>query len=110
MEIWFESRRLQRILSSERELVRRFGASGARKIQARLAQLEAADTLEDMRDLPGRCHELSGDRSGQLAVDVENPNRLIFEPTENPAPTKADGGLDWEAVTAITVIEIVDYH
>jgi len=63
-----------------------------------------------MRTLPGaRCHELKGNRAGQLAVSLDHPGRLIFEPTK-PVPRREDGGLDWTRVTAIEVIEIVDYH
>ena len=110
MEILFRSARLHKTLGSERELTRRYGRNGARRIGARLAQLEAADTLEDMRYLPGRCHELGEDRQGQLAVDVEQPRRLVFEPSGDPSPKKKDGGLDWTKVISITIIEIVDYH
>lgn len=63
-----------------------------------------------MKSLPGRCHELTGDHGGQLAVDVEHPYRLIFVPTKDPPPSKTDGGLDWRRVDAITVIGVEDYH
>lgn len=36
--------------------------------------------------------------------------RLVFEPDQDPVPKKEDGGLDWARVTAITVVEIGDYH
>lgn len=71
----------------------------------------AASTLEDMRLIPAaRCHELSGKRAGQLAVDLDHPRRLVFRPNHDPVPTKPDGGLDWSAVTSIVIVEIVDYH
>ena len=77
----------------------------------RLDQLQAADTLDDLAKLPGaRCHELTADRKGQLAVDLVHPKRLIFMPDHDPTPEKPDGGLDWQKVTRAIVIEIVDYH
>lgn len=83
----------------------------ARKINQRIAELKAADNLLVMQMIPAaRCHELTGNRKGELAVWVSVNHRLIFEPNHKPMPTKADGGLDWEAVTAITVIDIEDYH
>lgn len=89
----------------------RFGKPLAERLQQRLAELKAADTLEDIRRLPStRCHELSQNRKGQLAVDLVHPKRLIFEPDHNPVPRKPDGGLDWPHVTRIRVIEIIDYH
>jgi proteic killer suppression protein len=91
-------------------LQKRYGPNRARKISQRLSTLSAAETLADMRHFPGRCHELTGDRAGQLALDLDGPYRLIFEPHHNPLPRKDDGGLDWTAVTAITIITIEDYH
>ena len=110
MEVLFADAKLQVSLSKQRELTRRWGKEGAKKITLRLQQLAAAPTLEHMRALPGRCHELTGDRSGDLAVDVHQPYRLIFRPTDDPPPAKPDGGLDWTAVESVTVTEIVDYH
>jgi len=55
-------------------------------------------------------HELKSDRRGQLAVDVSKNERLVFEPADDPPPTKPDGGLDWSQVTAVRILEVVDYH
>ena len=90
---------------------RKWGAPAARRVAQRLQELEAATSLEDMRLLPGaRCHELVGDRKGQLAAEAGPGLRLILEPDHNPPPTRPDGGLDWSAVEAVEVIELVDYH
>ena len=110
MEVLFSTRRLQRQLTEQSRLLQAYGKNGAKRINLRLQQLRAAPTLENMRNLPGRCHELSGGRSGRLAVDVEQPYRMIFRPTDDPPPSKEDGGLDWAKVKSITVLEIVDYH
>lgn len=111
MEITFISRKLQKVCNSEKEMRARFGKPLAERLQQRLAELRAADTLDDIRRLPpARCHELSQNRKGQLAVDLVHPKRLIFEPDHNPVPRKPDGGLDWSHVTRIRVIEIIDYH
>ena len=110
MEITFPTSRLRTLFTSKQRLVKTYGAVGARKIQTRLSQLEAANSLADMKWLPGRCHELTGDHDGQLAVDIEQPFRLVFAPTKDPPPSKADGGLDWARVDGITVIGVEDYH
>ena len=75
----------------------------------RLNELHAASNLECMRELPGRCHELHGDRTGQLSIDVKQPYRLIFEPVGDDI-LKADGGLDWSKVTTIRILEVEDTH
>lgn len=110
MEVLFSDERTARQLSNRTVLVTTYGDVLARRITQRLQELSAADALDDMRKLPGKCHELVADRDGHLAVRLDKRSRLIFKPADNPAPAKPDGGLDWTAVTAIVVIEIVDYH
>jgi len=53
---------------------------------------------------------LTGDRKGTLAVDLDHPYRLIFEPANDPVPRKPDGGLDWTKITVIRILELRDYH
>ncbi|MEX0614153.1 MAG: type II toxin-antitoxin system RelE/ParE family toxin [Pirellulales bacterium] len=111
MEIAFRSRRIEKLCNSAKEMRAKLGERTAKVLQQRLAELKAADTLDDLGKMPGaRCHELAGDRKGQLAVDLVHPKRLVFEPDHHPAPSKADGGLDWQQVTRVLVVEIVDYH
>jgi hypothetical protein len=53
---------------------------------------------------------LKSDRAGQLSLDLDGPYRLLFCPNHNPLPKRADGGLDWEKVTAIVILTVVDTH
>jgi len=95
----------------EKSMKKAFGERRAKPLKKRLDDLDAAITLSDMRYLPGRCHELVGDRKGQLALDLDQPYRLIFEPADDPVPTREDGGLEWTLVRVIRILEIgVDYH
>jgi len=110
VEIAFDKKRLEKLCNSDRELVRSFGPRRAKLIRRRLDQLRAADSLEVMRNLPGRCHELIGDRKGTLSIDLDGPYRLIFEPAEIPPPSKPDGGLDWQRISAIRVLGVEDTH
>jgi plasmid maintenance system killer protein len=83
----------------------------ARKLQQRLMELKAASCLADISKVPPpRCHPLSGDRDGQLSVDLEHPYRLLFIPANDPIPLKQDGGLDWTKITEIEIVEITDTH
>lgn len=82
-----------------------------RKLQQRLMELKAAPCLSDIsRVPPPRCHPLSGDRDGQLSVDLEHPLRLLFIPANDPIPLTQDGGLDWTKVSEIEIVEITDTH
>ena len=111
MEVSFATRKLQKICNSQKEMRSEFGTRCADRLAQRLAELRAAVALEDMRNLSGaRCHELTGDRKGQLAVDLLHPKRMVFVPDHDPRPQKEDGGLDWSAVSQIAIVEIVDYH
>ena len=111
MDIVFSSKKLEGICNSEKERRKRLGQREGDLLGRRLDDLCAATALEDMRNLPGRCHELTGDRTGQLALDLVHPHRLIFEAANDPVPRKPDTGLDWPKVTAIRIIEIAqDYH
>ncbi len=100
--------------NSDAKLRKRFrgNARRANLVRARFDELADADTLEVMRSIPqAYCHELTGDRKGQIAVKLDGRYRLIFEVAENPVPSKPDGGLDWTRVTQIEILELaVDYH
>ena len=110
MEINFTSRKIAKLCNSSKNMQAELGERNAKVLQQRLKTLETAETLEDMRKLPGRCHELIGDRKGQLALDLVHPLRLLFAPDHDPAPEKPDGGLDWQQVTKVLIVEIGDYH
>lgn len=73
---------------------RRF-SSFKKVAERKLAMLQAAETLEDLRSPPGNHLEaLSGDREGQYRIRINNQWRVCFRWTEDGA----------EAV------EILDYH
>lgn len=111
MDIIFKSRKFEREYNKFNQLERRYGPLRARLIRRRLDDFRAAENLEVMRTLPqAGCHELIGNRKGQLAVNLDHPYRLIFIPANNPVPLKEDGGLDWGKVTAIEIIAVEDYH
>jgi proteic killer suppression protein len=110
VEINYKNRKLEKQLTDPREMAKSFGQL-ARKVNQRLKDLNDADTLAIMRTIPAaRCHELSGDHKGELAVDVSGNYRMIFEPNHDPKPKKDDGGLNWEEVTKIQINKIEDYH
>jgi proteic killer suppression protein len=67
-------------------------ATAARR---KLAAVDAAENLEDLRVPPGnRLEALRGDRAGQHAIRINGQWRLVF--------TWRDGGAH--------AVEIVDYH
>jgi proteic killer suppression protein len=90
--------------------MRHFGPEQWQVLRRRLVVLAAAPTLADVRDTPGRLHPLAGNRRGQYALDLRGSTRLVFVSNQDPPPTGAAGGIDEAKVTAILIVEVVDYH
>ncbi|MCI5165922.1 MAG: killer suppression protein [Candidatus Electrothrix sp. GM3_4] len=111
MDIYFKRKKLQKICSEKKIAVKELGAKRAQKLMQRMMELSAAESLLDISiSPPVRCHELSGDRKGQLSVDLGHPYRLLFIPADDQVPKKNDGGLDRTAISSIEIIEIADTH
>ena len=110
MEIWFASARLEKLFNSQSKLRGKYGPRMAGVIQQRLLDLDAVTNLEQMRSLPGNCHELSQNLKGLLAVHLVNRDRLAFRPADDPVPLRDDGSLDWALVTKIEIVAVGDYH
>jgi len=111
MEVYFSVKKMQKACSSEQAMRAEWGDRLAGKLKRRLAELNAAECLADIPHVPpARCHELDGDRKGQLSVDLVHPYRLIFVPDHHPPPRKEDGGLDRKQVTRVLVLEVADTH
>lgn len=110
VEISYKTRKIEKQLTNPKERVKSFGKL-ANKVIQRLEELANVDNLAIMKTLPAaNCHELRGNRKGELAVDISRNYRMIFEPNHDPIPKKEDGGLNWEDITKIQITKIEDYH
>lgn len=111
MEITFRNKKLEKVLTTTHAMIALHGERRAKLIQQRLTEIENVPSLAMLRLLPRlRCHELKGDRKGQLSVDLDDPYRLLFTPNHDPLPEAAAGGLDWAGVTRVCIQEIADTH
>lgn len=110
MHITFQSDRLRKEFENERVLFKNRGKAQAGKIKVRMMQLEASTVLAQLRNQPGRFHELAGDRKDFMACDLDGQNRLIFAVADNPVPRLPYGGLDWSKVSSVCIHGVVDYH
>ncbi|KXK16360.1 MAG: hypothetical protein UZ18_ATM001001336 [Armatimonadetes bacterium OLB18] len=61
MDVAFATEKLAKVMNSDSKLSQTYGADMAKQIRKRLDDLDAATTLDDLRTLPGRCEELTGD-------------------------------------------------
>lgn len=109
MNVSFGSSKFAREVNDRKLLVRTYGDRRAKLIGRRLDDLRAAASLADLRNLPGRYHELHGDRKGQISADLDHPYRLLFRPAE-PVPVREDGGLDWNRVESVVILGVEDTH
>ena len=89
----FRDRETERVFRRERS--RKFSGLLARSALKKLLLLDAADSIQDLQSPPGnRLERLTGDRSGQYSIRINEQWRLCFE---------------WKAGRA-TNVEIVNYH
>lgn len=89
----FKDRETERIWQGRAS--RRFPRDIQDRALRKLRQLDAARTLDDLGNPPGnRLEMLSGNRSGQMSVRINNQWRICF--------VWADGDAN--------DVEIVDYH
>lgn len=87
MEINFKSVKLAKVFNQEKLLKKEYGEENSRIIMRRMQVLQAAPNLSQVSHL-----------------------RLVFRPNHDPVPLKADGGIDLEHITSITIMSVEDYH
>lgn len=110
VKITFTDKKLEQLAADYKKCRKKMGDRRAKLFITRLNDFRFANSLEDVRNVPGRYHELLGDRKGQWSCDLDHPFRLVFIPHENPIPTNNNGNYIWLEILGIEVVEIVDYH
>ncbi|WP_276483480.1 type II toxin-antitoxin system RelE/ParE family toxin [Paraflavitalea pollutisoli] len=110
MDITFGDKKLEGYAENNKKCIQGMGKKRAELFMKRLNALHNALTLEDVRHLPGRFHELTNNRKGQWACDLDHPYRLIFVPHERPIPINDHGQFIWVEIKGVEIVEIADYH
>jgi toxin HigB-1 len=110
VKISFGDKKLEKLANDYRKCQKEFGQLRAKLYNKRLLDLHNAQSLEDVRNLPGHYHELKDDRKGQWSCDLDQPYRLVFEPQEKPIPTDKSAKYIWLEIKGVEIIEITDYH
>jgi proteic killer suppression protein len=108
LEIQIKDKKLRELCEKRSVATKKLGDIGARKLQARLADLDAATCVTEL--VSGRPHPLKGDRLGQFALDLTGGWRLVFAPANDPIPRHENASIDWSAVTIVCIEYIGDYH
>ena len=98
MGITYKNNKIRKICTDIKVAEKTYGAQMAEKIDMRIGEISAADTVEMMIQFRiGRCHPLTQNRKGQYAMDLVHPYRLVFEKNGNE-------------IQIANILEIVDYH
>lgn len=108
MKITFRGKKIRQLCEKQGIAQRKLGVACARKLRARLSDLEAASRVTEL--VAGNPHPLKGDRAGQFAMTLAGGWRLVFSPDHDPCPTTMDGGVDWSQVKIVCIEYIGDYH
>lgn len=108
MEIRFANNKVRKLCEDGTHMQRKLGAAAARKLLARLADLQAAAHLDELP--AGNPHPLSGEYQGCVGIRIDGGLRLVIRPLNEPLPLLPDGGLDRRAVTIVCIVFIGDYH
>jgi proteic killer suppression protein len=108
MQITYASKAIQRLCEEVKHQRKKLGEMRAKRLRARIDELRAAENVKMLRY--GNPHPLTEDRAGQYSVDLDGPMRLLFEPTDQPPPTLPSGGIDWQQVRCVRLLEIEDTH
>lgn len=110
MKVKFSDKNLKNFANNDSAANRKLGLRRAKLYKARLDDFIDADSLEDLRHVPGNYHELKYDKKGQWACNLDQPYRLVFKPQEDPIPLDESGKYIWTDIKAVEIIEITDYH
>ena len=108
MEVTYATKEIRRLCEEEKYQLKRLGKKRSSRLQNRVNELRAKENVSELQ--LGRPHELTGDRAGQYSVDLDKQMRLLFEPSEHPAPSHPAGGIDWQQVKCIRIFGIEDTH
>ena len=98
MKVEYRNGSIEKVCTIASVAEKKYGPIMAEKIQLRIDQITAADTVEQMIQYKiGSCHPLPNNRKNQYAMDLVHPMRLVFEKKGNQ-------------IQIANIIEITDYH
>lgn len=98
MDVEYRNKSIEKVCKNASVAEKKYGPEMAEKIQHRIDQIIAADSVEQMIQFHiGRCHPLHQNRKNQYAVDLVHPMRMVFEKKGTE-------------IQIAYITEIVDYH
>lgn len=108
MELAFATKCLRHLCESEVRAERRLGVLGARALQRRLAEIVAAESVEDL--VAGQPRFIRENPHEQLVLRVGDNFEVVLKVNHNSVPMLESGTVDWAQVTRVQVLSIKEVH
>lgn len=106
MEIEFANSKIKTIAEKYSKAIKKYGKEKAEIVMKRINELKAADTLQDIKNIPQTgLHPLKYSRRGQFAIETVKPHQIIIKP-------KGDYDINnLETIKKIKILNLnLDYH
>jgi toxin HigB-1 len=108
LDILFASSALKRLCHDDTIALRTLDRAVVHRLRARLDDLNAAASLGYAARLPGRFRALAV--QGHFAFQLCGGFHLVIAPADKPLPRGADGAVNLDKISSITVISIGKVH
>lgn len=106
MHILFATRELQDEANAFQRLVKRYGEQKARKIRQRLAEIAAAESLQDLKTLPACKCQCFDEAKCLFSLVTEKPSILVFDITRGFATKIVIPTLVWSEVKLVEIVSL----
>lgn len=105
MEVRFASNKLEKVLTDERLLKKRFNIKEATTIMIRMLEFDNARNLTEIsHNPPVHRHKLRDNYANCWAVNFSKKDRIIFKPIGEYDEN------DLRTITSVEIVELTDYH
>lgn len=104
MEIAFQTKSLRDLCEKGDRIRRRWGDHLGEIIMARLADLRAASTVDEV--VVGNPKAIIIDGAPAMRLDLDESSILVFCPNHLKVPMLSDASVDWFAVSRIKILKI----
>ncbi|MFT5618875.1 MAG: plasmid maintenance system killer protein [Arenicella sp.] len=110
MKIEYKSKKLEKSLTDDREIIKQYGKY-AKKVKQRMVALQEAESLSVIKKLPTmHLHPYKGARLGEWSIDIIKNWRICFWLNHDPIPMREDNSVEIESITAIKISSVEDPH
>ena len=108
LELAFETKTLRDLCEKEEKARRELGPEVAEKLKHRLADLRAAESVQDL--VIGRPRETQCANPGCFVIDLADGCSLAFCANHRKVPLLTSGGVDWAKVSRVKILRIENAH